>query len=66
MAERNIRNTQYPVQIPVVTEEEFEQLVPEVGAVVVYDEWNTGTQYLRIGVSSGDQIIWKQLDLKDL
>lgn len=35
MAERNIRNTQYPVQIPVVTEEEFDKLTPELGAMVL-------------------------------
>jgi len=67
-APRNIRNTQYPLQIPVVTsEKEFEKLVPELGAIVLYYNSGVDTSYLRIGTLNYDnEIIWRQLELKDL
>ena len=53
---RNIRNTQYPVQIPVVTEEEFRKLTPELGAMIL----NTKME-LFIGKIAEGKVVWTQI-----
>lgn len=53
--ERNIRNTQYSVQLPVVTSKEFENLVPELGAMVFVPEYN------KLCIGAGDH--WKFIEL---
>ena len=53
---RNIRNTQYPVQIPVVTEEELRKLTPELGAMIL----NTRME-LFIGKIAEGRVVWTQI-----
>lgn len=56
MEKRTIRNTQYPVQIPVVTLQELENLTPEWGAMILTTE-----NQLLIGLFDGSQVAWKQI-----
>ena len=56
---RNIRNTQYPVQIPVVTQEEFDKLTPELGAMVLLLPSNK-FQIVVLGEGEGE-VVWSIL-----
>jgi hypothetical protein len=55
---RRIQNTQYSVQIQSVTSEEFENLQPEVGALVLVDN-----SMLFIGVSNREGLQWGGIQL---
>jgi hypothetical protein len=55
---RRIQNTQYSVQIQSVTSEEFENLQPEVGALVLVDN-----SMLFIGVSNEQGLQWGGIQL---
>jgi len=55
---RRIQNSQYSVQIQSVTQEEFEALNPEVGALVLVENLQ-----LYIGVSKEEVLQWGGIQL---
>jgi len=56
--ERQIKNTSYSLQVQSVTQEEFENLQPEVGALVLVDN-----SMLFIGVSNREGLQWGGIQL---
>jgi hypothetical protein len=56
--ERKIKNTSYILQVQSVTSEEFQNLQPEVGALVLVDN-----SMLYIGVSNREGLQWGGIQL---
>ncbi len=56
--ERRIQNSQYSLQVQSVTGEEFKNLQPEVGALVLVDN-----SMLFIGVSNREVLQWGGIQL---